>query len=224
MLISIIVPTLNEAACIEATIAALHKIRGESEVIIVDGGSSDGTPEIAGRAGAKVVTGAKGRGPQMHAGAEASGGDVLWFVHADTIPPVDAIEHITHALRVESAVAGTFSLTFAGASRAARQMTWIYPRLRWLGLSYGDASIFVRRSAYGAIGGFKAYALFEDLDLIRRLKRVGRFVRIEARIVTSARRFESNYIRTWAIWITLQVLYWAGVSPHRLARWYRHVR
>ena len=110
----------------------------------------------------------------------------------------------------------------AGVSRAARQMTWIYPHLRKLGLTYGDSGIFIRRQVYEKIGGFRPYALFEDLDLIRRMKRCGRFIRLDCRIVTSSRRFEEgNYGRAWATWITLQLLYWIGVPPNKLAQWYR---
>ena len=126
------------------------------------------------------------------------------------------------ALIARDVAGGSFSLTFAGVSRAARQMTWIYPHLRKLGLTYGDSGIFIRRQVYEKIGGFRPYALFEDLDLIRRMKRCGRFIRLDCRIVTSSRRFEEgNYGRAWATWITLQLLYWIGGPPNKLAQWYR---
>ncbi len=97
--------------------------------------------------------------------------------------------------------------------------------LRILGLCYGDSGIFIRRDIYHRIGGFRALALFEDLDLLRRLRRAGRFVHLPAKIRTSSRRFEQrNFALVWLHWTALQVLYWCGISPNRLARWYRHVR
>jgi GT2 family glycosyltransferase len=120
---------------------------------------------------------------------------------------------------------GNFGLTFDGTSRAARQLTAIYPVLRWLNLCYGDSGIFVRRTIYDAIGGFQPFALFEDLDLLKRLRRAGRFVHLKTRIITSSRRFEKkNFALMWAHWTTLQLLYWGGVPPNLLARWYRHAR
>jgi GT2 family glycosyltransferase len=122
-------------------------------------------------------------------------------------------------------VGGNFGLTFDGPSRAARQLTAIYPALRWLNLCYGDSGIFVRRSVYEAVGGFRAFAVFEDLDLLKRLRRAGRFVHLKTRIVTSSRRFENrNFAGMWMHWTALQVLYWAGVPPNTLARWYGHAR
>lgn len=222
---SIVIPTLNEAAAIERTLRAARDVGWEKEIIVADGGSEDGTAEIAERCGAKVIRCGRGRGVQMRAGAAAARGDVLWFLHADTTAPVDAIRAIDRALSDPGVVGGNFSLLFEGSTRAARHLTWTYPKLRALGLSYGDAGIFVRRETYEAIGGFRPIALFEDVDLIRRLRKAGRFVHLDCRLTTSSRRFEGrNYARVWALWIALQVCYWAGVSPDRLARWYKHAR
>jgi rSAM/selenodomain-associated transferase 2 len=225
MRVSIIVPALNEEACIAATLRGLQQLAGDKEIIVVDGGSRDETRSLAGAEGAKVLTSAAGRGTQMHAGVLAATGDVLWFVHADTIPPVQALDEIRTQLTDPSVAGGNFGLLFDGSSRAARRLTAIYPMLRILGLSYGDSGIFVRRDIYDRIGGFRALALFEDLDLLRRLRRSGRFVHLQCRIVTSSRRFEHrNFALVWLHWTTLQVLYWCGVSPNWLARWYRHAR
>jgi len=166
-----------------------------------------------------------GRGPQMHTGALASAGDVLWFVHADTIPSLHALEDIRNSLKKDSVVGGNFGLLFDGPSRAAKRLTAIYPLLRILGLCYGDSGIFVRREVYFQIGGFGPQALFEDLDLLRRLRRVGKFIHLSSRIVASSRRFEQrNFALVWLHWTTLQLLYWCGVSPNWLSRWYPHVR
>jgi len=221
---SIIIPTLNEAGQIAETLAAISRLEGEWEVLVADGGSDDDTVKRAEAAGAVVLRCPRGRGPQMHAAATMARGDVLWFLHADTRPPAHALHEIRRTLADERVAGGSFTPRFSGASLAARQMTWIYPALRWLGLSYGDAGMFVRRSAYESIGGFRPYSLFEDLDLVRRIRRHGRFVRLHCQIETSSRRFERAYGRTWATWITLQILYWIGVPPNRLARWYHNGR
>lgn len=222
---SIIVPTLNEAGTIRRTLAALEALAGEKEIIVVDGGSSDETVERARSMTSKVLRADRGRGPQMHAGVGQAVGDVLWFVHADTMPPRAALTAIDHALADPEVAGGNFGLVFDGSGRMARQLTVVYPWLRRLGLSYGDAGIFARRSIYEACGGFRPYPLFEDLELVRRIRRHGSFVHLDCALTTSSRRFEKrNAGLVWANWIALQVLYWAGVSPNRLARWYRHVR
>lgn len=222
---SIVVPTLNEEATVEQTLTALLRLDGEKEIIIADGGSTDATRDRAQPLATRIVQSPAGRGSQMHAGAKASRGDILWFLHADTTPPAAALQEIARSLANPTAAGGNFGLIFDGTSRAARRLTAIYPRLRLLGLSYGDAGIFVRRSVYDAIGGFRPYALFEDLDLIRRIKRHGRFVHLDCSVTTSSRRFENrNFALVWTHWTMLQLLYWAGVPPNILARWYRHVR
>jgi rSAM/selenodomain-associated transferase 2 len=224
-MISIIVPTLNEERRIGRTLECLLSLRGNKEIIVADGGSDDRTVEYACASGVTVMLCERGRGSQMHAAALASRGEELWFLHADTVPEGNALEHIRQALRDPAVVGGNFSLVFEGDGFAARQMTWIYPRLRLLGLCFGDAGLFVRRSAYEAIGGFQPFPLFEDLDLMGRLRRCGRFVHLNARVYTSCRRFTGRkYAGAWAGWIVLQVLFWMGVSPFRLARWYHNKR
>jgi rSAM/selenodomain-associated transferase 2 len=225
MRVSIIVPTLNEQTRISTTLRKLLQLAGGKEIAVVDGGSKDRTLELARAEGVRTINAPRGRGPQMHAGVMETTGDVLWFVHADTIPPSEALEDIRTALADPEVVGGNFGLLFDGPSRAARQLTAIYPSLRRLGLCYGDSGMFVRREVYEKIGGFRQLPLFEDLDLLRRLRRAGRFVHLPQRIVTSSRRFENeNFIVVWLQWTTLQVLYWCGISPHILARWYRHMR
>jgi rSAM/selenodomain-associated transferase 2 len=225
MRISIIVPALNEAAGIADTLRNLHLLDGEKEIIVVDGGSTDETRSIACAAGATVLQSKPGRGTQMHAGTLEATGDVLWFVHADTVPPPHALGEIRRALEDAAAAGGNFGLLFDGPSRSARQLTAIYPALRTLGLCYGDSGFFIRRTVYDRIGGFRPIALFEDLDLLRRMRQAGRFIHLESRILTSSRRFDQrNFALVWLHWTTLQVLYWLGVSPDWLARWYRHAR
>lgn len=214
--ISVVIPTLNEAACLPALLADLREV----EVIVADGGSVDATCSLA--HGATVIQAPLGRGSQLAAGARAASGDVLWFLHADTRVPADATVAIRRALADPAVGAGNFALRFDGDSRGARWLTWLYPRLGSFGLCYGDSGIFVRRSVYEQIGGFAAYPIFEDLDLVRRLRQVTRFVHLSPELLTSSRRFEAaGFERQFAKWCLLQLLYWVGVSPERLGRWYR---
>jgi rSAM/selenodomain-associated transferase 2 len=223
--LSIIIPTLNEARSITTTLDAVAQVRGSVEVIVVDGGSRDGTLEILREHGARVIKSERGRGAQMHAGACAASGQALWFLHADTIPPVDAAEQIIEALEKTEVVGGNFCVRFDGARGAARFLTWLYPQLRKLGLCYGDSGIFVRRDAYRRVGGFKPFPIFEDLDLVRQLNRLGRVVRLPAQVVTSSRRFEGrSFALTFTRWSALQALYWLGVHPRRLGRLYAPIR
>ena len=225
MNLSIIIPALNEARAIGETLDAALRLKGSTEVIVVDGGSGDGTVEVARSRGVRVVTAARGRGAQMHAGALAARGEVFWFLHADTVAPADAGRCIARALEDPRAVGGNFRIRFGGASGAARFLTWLYPRLRLLGLAYGDSGFFVRRATYERAGGFKPFPIFEDLDLLRALRRQGRFVQAEGCVATSSRRFEGrSFALTFARWSLLQTLYWLGVSPHTLARLYANVR
>jgi hypothetical protein len=129
MRISIIVPALNEEECISQTVRALQQLRGDKEIIVVDGGSSDRTCSLAKAEGARVLSSPAGRGTQMHAGALAATGAVLWFVHADTVPPEHSLNEIHRRLEDPAVAGGNFGLDFDGHSRAARQLTAIYPAL-----------------------------------------------------------------------------------------------
>ncbi|MBC7929120.1 MAG: hypothetical protein H7Z38_00970, partial [Rubrivivax sp.] len=154
-------------------------------------------------------------------GACAARGDALWFLHADTTPPADAAELIGEALSDARVIGGNFRVLFGGERAAARFLTWLYPQLRMLGLCYGDSGIFVRRDVYERVGGFKPFPIFEDLDLVRRLRRAGRMAHVPATVTTSSRRFEGrSFAVTFARWSALQTLYWLGVHPRRLGRMY----
>jgi rSAM/selenodomain-associated transferase 2 len=223
--VSIIIPALDEERSIGSTLDAAARVRGSVEVIVVDGGSADSTREIARGRGAVVLEAERGRGSQMHAGALAARGEALWFVHADTLVPREGAGLILEALGDSRVAGGNFRIRFDGDTRPARFLSWLYPRLRLLGLCYGDSALFARREAYFAAGGFKPYPVFEDLDLLRGLRRRGGIVEAPASVVTSSRRFEGrSFALTFARWSALQLLYWLGVSPHRLGRRYAHVR
>ena len=224
-MVSIIVPTLNEEVAIGDTLKALFALEGEKEVIVCDGGSTDRTVDIAFELGAKVIGAERGRGTQMHAGVGAASGDVLWFVHADTLPPPHGLHEIVSALSDGRVAGGNFGLLFDGNTRAARQATFIYPLLRAVNCCYGDSGIFVRRDVYVATGGFQQLRIFEDLDLLRRIRKRGKFVHLKCRIVTSSRRFEHrNFWGMCAHWLSMQILYWCGVNPNWLARHYGDIR
>src|SRR5262245_59849241 len=137
MRISIIIPTLNEASTIRTAAAALERWRGQVEVIVADGGSSDNTVRAARQCGLSIVSAPRGRGPQMNGGALASHGDVLLFLHADTQLPDEALAIIEHALNDPEVCGGNFELRFDGASREARWLTHLYPFLRLGGMCYG---------------------------------------------------------------------------------------
>jgi rSAM/selenodomain-associated transferase 2 len=224
VLVSIIVPTLNEAAAIGELAASLEALRGEFEVIVCDGGSYDETGEVAREYGLRVITAPRGRGQQMNAGARIAKGDVFLFLHADTRLPENALILIAEALRDEEVCGGNFSLIFDGGTREARVLTWIYPFLRLGGMCYGDSAIFARRDVFEAVRGYRDYPIFEDCDLFRRMKRAGKFVRLPACATTSSRRFEGKFIRTFALWSLMQVLYWLGADPHLLNRLYKPLR
>ncbi|MFN0111152.1 MAG: TIGR04283 family arsenosugar biosynthesis glycosyltransferase [Blastocatellia bacterium] len=224
MNISIIIPTFNEATTVRDMVVSLASLRGEFEVIVADGGSQDETVALLRQHGLRVVETACGRGRQMNAGATLASADVLLFLHADTRLPVTALALIADLLQDERICGGNFNLIFDGNSRESRLLTWIYPLLRLGGMCYGDSAIFVRRSVFERLGGYRDYPIFEDCDLYRRMRRVGKFVRLQASAVTSSRRFEGRFIRTFALWATMQVLYWLGVDPNRLNRWYKPLR
>jgi hypothetical protein len=180
---------------------------------------------VAASRGVRVIGSERGRGLQMAAGARASAGDAIWFLHADSIPRSDAPDVILRALADPQVAAGNFALRFEGESFGARFLNRLYPLLARIGLRYGDSGIFVRRAAYEKAGGFAAFPIFEDLDLLRKLKAHGRFVTLSSVLITSSRRFEGrNFAFTFGRWCVMQLLYWAGMNPCTIARMYEPIR
>ena len=224
-MLSVIIPTFNEAASIDQLLAAVEKIAGPLEVIVVDGGSDDKTVQIVRDRGVRLIASERGRGAQMHAAACAATGDVLWFLHADTRPSLDSAKQIAEALRDPHVVGGNFNVVFDSSAFSARFVTRLYRELRRFGLCYGDSAIFVRRESYKRSGGFKPFPIFEDLDFVRRLRRCGHFKPLASVVTTSARRFEGqSFALTFARWSLLQILYWLGVNPQTLGLLYPPVR
>ena len=219
MKISVIIPALNEAASIARTIASTG---AGAEVIVVDGGSTDKTVEEALSLGARIVRSKAGRGLQMDSGARAATGDVLLFLHADTLLPMDWPTPIARALKNKEVVAGGFSLSID--SRLARfRLVEFFSNLRSrnLRLIYGDQAIFARRTAFFEAGGFGKLPLMEDVDCVKKLSKLGRVVTLSESVLTSPRRWNEdglvkNTVKNWL----LLALYRAGVPPERLYRWY----
>jgi len=221
--VSVVIPTLDEADRLEALVGALRREPELAEIIVADGGSSDGTPELATRLGARVVATEPGRGQALRAGAGLASGEILLFLHADSTFATGGLRALCAALDRDPRVpGGNFRVVFAGGSRFARGLTAAYPWLRWFTLYYGDSGIFVRRSVYDAIGGIKHIPVMEDYDFVRRLERAGPTCRVEEPpLTTSSRKFagrRASFIM-WG-WVVIHVLYWLGVSPDRLARLY----
>ncbi len=226
-MISVVVPTLNEARRLPSLLAELAAEAPEHEVIVVDGGSEDGTEAVARAAGARLLPSAPGRGRQLATGAEAAQGEILLFLHADSRFPVGGLAQILETLAADPACpGGNFRLVFDGDTPFSRWLTGFYARIRSLGYYYGDSAIFVRRSAYDEIGGIRQIALMEDYDFTRRLERSGRTCCIEdPPLTTSSRRFEGR--RPLAIvwgWIEIHLLFHLGISPEVLAKRYEAQR
>lgn len=230
MQLSVIIPTFNEELPIKKTLDALSRLVNIDEVIVVDGGSTDQTiPIVESYAQIKrlklVKTVEANRGRQLREGTKHAAGDIFWFLHADTRPIQGAGRQIKSFMRFAEVVGGNFEIIFEGDNRWARFLTRLYPALRTAGLIYGDSAVFVRREIYEQIGGFKPLPLFEDLDLVRRLQRKGRFIHINLPVTTSSRRFENrSFAWTFAKWSLFQGLYWVGVPPRFLARFYEPIR
>ncbi|MFQ5765238.1 MAG: TIGR04283 family arsenosugar biosynthesis glycosyltransferase [Rhodospirillales bacterium] len=226
-MISVIIPTLNEARRVDALIRVLGREQTPHEVTVVDGGSADGTAAAARALGARVIRTAPGRGRQIAAGAGLARGDVLLFLHADTRFPEGGLAAVERALAgCPDAPGGNFRLLFDGADPFSRWLDGFYAWIRARGVYYGDSAIFVRRDAYGRLGGIRPIALMEDYDLVRRLEKAGETLCIgDPPLVTSSRRFRGRRpVAIVAGWLWIHALYHLGVSPGRLAKLYDSTR
>jgi rSAM/selenodomain-associated transferase 2 len=190
--------------------------------VVVDGGSRDGTPAVAAAGGARVVTAPRGRARQLNAGARASRGDWLLFLHADSRLGPDAraalLQVLAGMLPVDAAVF-RFTIDLPPVWRRLIEVGQTI-RERWLGLSYGDQGLLIRRECFEAVGGYPELSLMEDVVMIRRLSRRFGVARLAAPLLTSGRRYrQRGILRTWLSHSLLISLFAAGVSPARLARW-----
>lgn len=219
--LSIVIPTLNEARQLAATLGALRTAQAV-EAIVVDGGSTDGTLEQAERCGARVLRARRGRASQMNAGARAALAELLIFLHADTLLPDQFETHVRSILSTPGVVAGAFRLGIDGPSAHLRIMETVANwRSRRLQFPYGDQAIFLPADRFREIGGYPEVPIMEDFELIRRLRRLGRIAVAPRAVRTSARRWERlGPWRAWLINQTAIAAYLAGVSPARIAGWY----
>jgi rSAM/selenodomain-associated transferase 2 len=224
--LSVIVPMLNEAATIASTLRAIRDSAPDAEIVVVDGGSIDASVEIARPLCDSVIDASRGRALQMNAGARASHGDALVFVHADTIVPSTFAADIASALSDPAVVGGRFDVKLDDSSLPYRIIgAMISLRSRISRTATGDQAIFVRRDVFDRLGGFPELELCEDLEFSRRLKRAGRVACLRARVTTSARRWSRDgvvrtVIRMWLI----RAMYLIGVPPARLKRMYSDTR
>jgi rSAM/selenodomain-associated transferase 2 len=225
-LVSVVVPTLDEARGLPGLLDHLDGLRGRFEVVVADGGSRDGTRELA-RAHAlepAVVESARGRAGQLNAGARAARGELLVFLHADSRLPPGAHATLTAASR-SGIEGGNFDLRFAGSDLFSRLLGAVYAAQRRCGVYYGDSTLWVTRAAWDELGGFRALPIMDDYDFARRLERRGRTARLPGPALTSARRWRRMGIpRTVVSWVVIRWLYLAGIPPERLAALYRPVR
>lgn len=216
------VPTLNEEDTLRRNLPAA--LAAADEVVVADGGSMDRTPEVARELGARVVAGPPGRGSQLNQGAAAATADILVFLHADTTLPPGGVAAVRQIV-ARGAAGGAFLVRFDSGG-ILRLGSWLVNlRTRLTRLPLGDQAQFATRETFDRLGGFKDWPILEDLDFALRLRRTGRLALIEDMVTTGARRFRAQgVLRTvatnWLIWL----LFLLGVSPHRLARLYRHIR
>ena len=222
MKLSIVMPVLDEAAEIEAALRALAPFRQRGvEVIVADGGSRDGTADLARPLSDRVITASRGRASQMNAGAAAARGDVLLFLHADTRLPENADIMVLESIPRSSRAWGHFDVRIDGGGMlglVSLAMNW---RSRLTGIATGDQAIFVTRAAFESAGGFPAIALMEDVALSSRLKRIGKPLALRARVTTSPRRWRKHgTLRTMLLMWQLRLRFFLGADPAKLARAY----
>jgi rSAM/selenodomain-associated transferase 2 len=226
MTISVVVPVFHEEALINAAIRRLKALpcSEQIEIIVVDGDAEGGTLKALADRRVKGIVSGKGRGRQMNTGAAAASGDVILFLHLDTELPEDGFIRISRAMAEGRYTAGAFDLAIADRGPAFRIIERAASlRSRLTRAPYGDQAIFMRRDDFLAIDGYREWPIMEDVDLMRRVKRVGgKICFLDAKVWTSSRRWRKEGIiactlRNW----TIMLLYLAGVAPEKLAKWYK---
>jgi rSAM/selenodomain-associated transferase 2 len=214
---SVVIPTLNEQAFLPACIDSIKRLDAGVEIIVADGGSTDGTDLIAGSKDARLCRSQRGRGLQCNAGASIATGDVLVFLHADTMLPENAFARLTHIFNDRRVQFGTFRITFDVDHWFLRFLSFI--SVFDLGLfRFGDQCFVARKSFFHSLGGFRNWTVFEDMEFYRRAGKKTRTIRFPMAVTTSARRFVQNGIIRQQVkntWLT--VLYLLGISPAKLA-------
>lgn len=222
--VTVVVPTLNEAERIESVLRNVAQVLPEARRVVVDGGSTDSTSDLARSAGAHVISSAQGRGVQLAHGAAVADTPWMLFLHADTLLPRSAARVMRDFMERPDARVATFRLAFDRAGWFLRGCGWC-TRFDSVFTRFGDQGILIRRSFYEAIGGFMPWPLFEDVDLLRRARRSAPVVSLRAAVTTSARRFERHgHLRQQWLNARLLFAFLTGTSPHELAQRYRAAR
>ncbi len=229
--LSVIVPTLDEERRIGPQLERLVREPGVDEIVVVDGGSTDATRTVvAAWPGVRLLLAERGRARQMNAGARAAAGELLLFLHADTLLPEGGVAALRHALQAPAVVAAAFR-TWTVVDDPTAPRAWLGPllhladlRSRYSGLPYGDQGLCLRAADFAALGGFADLPLMEDLELSQRLRRRGRIRTLPASVQVSGRRFLARPLFYTVVMNVFPLLYRAGVSPARLARLYAAVR
>ena len=222
--LSVVMPTLNESATIQAALQALMPLAARgAQILVADGGSLDATAQLARAGGVQVIHAPRGRARQMNAGAQQASGHILVFLHADTRLPPNADNLIAQALADGHQVWGRFDVQIAGQSRMLCVIAMLMNlRSRRTGIATGDQAMFMTRAAFDAVGGFPDQPLMEDIEMSARLRKLSRPACLRARVVTSGRRWETRGVwRTVLLMWRLRFAYWRGAAPERLAALYR---
>ena len=222
MLISIIIPVLNEEGSINNLLQQLQTYRQQGhEIIVVDGGSTDRTISISGSLSDKVIQSSSGRASQMNSGVAQSSNDILWFIHADTVLPDNALENIQQALTKSDW--GRFNVKLSGSHVLFRLIeVMMNMRSCLTGVATGDQAIFVKRNIFESVNGYSNLPLMEDVDLSKKLKKLSKPNCLKEVLTTSSRRWEEKGIfSTVLLMWKLRFLYWLGVSADKLVEQYR---
>jgi rSAM/selenodomain-associated transferase 2 len=223
--VSIIVPTLNEAQSLNETLTQIQQL-SPYELVVSDGGSHDGTLEIAEEFTEHVVKGFTGRALQMNAGARVANGDIFLFLHADSRIDLASYEKMLHSLRSSGRIGGAFSLYIDSDKWSLRLITWLANlRSKYFGIAYGDQAFFVKNSTFQQMNGFADLPICEDIDFFKRLRKFGPVILLKEKAFTSSRRWLKE-----GVWFTtlrnilIAILFKLGFPPRILTKWYQAIR
>lgn len=223
MKISVVIPTLNEESCIEKTLQSITKQDDGYEFYVVDGGSSDNTVTIAKRY-TTVINSQRGRAIQMNTGAKACNGDILLFLHADTILPDNAFREIRKRMKDDTVAGGSFYIAFDSDNFILKGVSFV-TRFNFRLFHFGDQGIFVRRTVFQTLQGYKEMPIMEDYDFYKRLGGQGKVILIRRPVISSARRFiKKGVIKQLLINKIIVLAYWAGVNVQTVKRFYDDTR